>query len=757
MKIRFTHKHFYSSFFFLCTIFVMNLEFVFSNAGGVIGIDLGSEFFKAAILQPGKAFTMMENIQSKTKTPTALAFKDDERVFGADAIAKKPRFPKQVLTFFNEYLGDSYTEREINSNFQEFLDRFFIAYDFEKDTNRGTIQIKITFNKEEMILSAEELFGMLFRYIKTLADKFTQSDIRDCVVTVPNFYSYKQRLAIVQAIEMTKLNLLGIINDNIAAAIHFGQNKIFEKTEYFIFYNMGSSYTQATLASFTSNTEVRNGKTVEISKSVDILAETWNKNLGGKVLNYNLVRLLSKKFDESESRKGRQSVSKDTRVAERILPAAIKYTEILSANKEVPVTILGVDAGMNLETKLTREEFEQANYEEFSKVYDPIQTLLEKTGLGLDQISQIELIGGSVRVPRIQENLKVKLIEQGNYANLLGQHMNGDDSIALGSAFICANFTSNFKGKKVELNYKLNYQIKVSFEYICKSVEDKEIPCNVMPVNEKTILNFSSFNSTQIINVNSNQANAIKIFLFQQLEERESLILFHVLHLKEVSNSLITLKFTQNAKGLTMIDAGTTSSDINITTEYFNPKPLSNEEMLNSKNKLDKLDATDRLKIITMEKRNALESMIYSKKELLEENKYSVYAKSEELEAANQQLKEISEWYEDQGYSANFELLSLKWDLIGEIFIKFDMRIENHKNIDKAIKLFLKEKENIEKNAKETIETKPWMQDHYNHTFKNIIRDTNSWYAQFENKKTRTPLYEVKEYSLTIFKYIFNR
>jgi hypoxia up-regulated 1 len=194
------------------TLFIFTLVFfvqLYSVNNYLIGIDLGSEFFKATMLRPGRPFTMVENLQSKTKTPTAVAFKDDERVFGADAMAKKPRLPKGVFTFFHEYLAKKYSSEEV----KKFIDKFFVAYEMEEDLERGSVNLKINFNQEEYKFSSEEIFGMLFRYIKFLADKFSQTEIKDCVVTVPSFYSYKQREALAQAVEMSKLNLLGFVTE----------------------------------------------------------------------------------------------------------------------------------------------------------------------------------------------------------------------------------------------------------------------------------------------------------------------------------------------------------------------------------------------------------------------------------------------------------------------------------------------------------------------------------------------------------------
>jgi hypoxia up-regulated 1 len=439
----------------------------------LIGVDLGSEFFKATMLKPNRPFTMVENLQSKTKTPTAISFKDDERGFGADAVVKKPRFPKQVLTFFHEYLGKKYNSDEVN----QFIKEFMVSYDTEEDKERGTISIKINFNKEAFNFSIEEIFGMLFRYIKFLADRFSQTDIKDCVVTVPNFFGYKERYALAQAVELSKLNLVSMVSENVAAAVQFQMKKTFNDLEHYIFYNMGASYTQATLVSIQTQFETKNNKTQEVANVIKVLGESWDKHLGGQILNYNLIKLLMKKFDSLPIRKGKPSVIDNPIVAERILPHAERYKEILSANKEAHLSILGVDSGMNLEGKLTREEFEEGSLKDLVKSYIPVEKLLNNTGLSIGNITQIELIGGSIRVPKVQDVLKSKM---GEYSNLIGTHMNGDDSMAFGAAFICANSSSNFKGsKKVELHHGTNYELRIKLKNL--HVNNPEAPLPVCP------------------------------------------------------------------------------------------------------------------------------------------------------------------------------------------------------------------------------------------------------------------------------------
>jgi len=434
-------------------VFLLSILNIKSN---LLGIDFGTEFIKITVLKPNSPFKMVENIQSKTKTPAALAFKDEERLFGADALGKKVRFPKQVFVYMHEYLGKKYSSKQV----KQFMEDFFVSYETEEDQERKTFNFKVNFNKENLVFSTEEIFGMLFRYIKFLSDKYAGGNIVDCVVTVPAFFGHRERLAISQAVELSNLKIQALITENAAAAVQYSVDKQFNKTENIIFYNMGSSYTQATLVSYLSTFETKNNKTTELKRKINVLAESWDKQVGGNRVNYNFIRHLMQNFDSLEARKNKPSVLKDYRVAERILPSVLKYKEILSANKNTPINILGVENGQNLEGKISRETFEEINKDVFDRIYTPIEKVLQISGLTLDEISQIELLGGSVRIPKVQEELKSKV-----NANLIGQHMNGDDSMALGACFVSANFSSLFKGgKKMEFYHGSNYGIKIKLQ-----------------------------------------------------------------------------------------------------------------------------------------------------------------------------------------------------------------------------------------------------------------------------------------------------
>ena len=407
----------------------------------MMGIDLGTEFFKVTVIKPGKPFMMLENLISKTKTEMSLGLKDDEITYAYDSLSKKAKAPSNIFNYFSEYLG----RRHNDSFVKEYMQEFFQAYNISADNETETITFNFKYNNKDEQLTVVELYSMIFDYIKMLSERFTKIEMTEAYITIPSFFDYQQRQAISDALKISKLKLAGVVSENLAAAVQFQLKKIFNNETFYIFYNMGSSYTQVSLVSFKTIFQNKNNKTVDVGNEIKIFGESYDEKLGGKGFDKSLIYLMMKKFDELPIRKGKKSVFGNKKIYEKLRPWAIKYKEVLSANKEVFITVIGVEGGDDLQTKITRDEFEEINKNLISKVYNPIEDVLKKTNLTIKNISQIELIGGSIRIPAIQEEIKKKL---GDDVEILGIHMNGDDSMAFGAAYMCANSSKNFLGTR---------------------------------------------------------------------------------------------------------------------------------------------------------------------------------------------------------------------------------------------------------------------------------------------------------------------
>ena len=481
----------------------------------MMGIDLGSEYFKVTVIKPGKPFMMLENLISKTKTELSVGLKDDEITYAYDALGKKAKAPSNIFNYFSEFLGRKYNDSFI----KEYMDKFFMSYNITSDNETESITFNFKYNKNDEQISIVELYSMLFNYIKMLSERFTKIEMTDAFITIPSFFDYEQRQAISDAIKISKLKLAGVVSENLAAAVQFQLKKVFENETFYIIYNMGSSFTQASLVSFKTIYEKKNNKSVDIGNEIKIYGESYNEKIGGKVFDKNMVRLMMKKFDSLPQRKGKKSILDNKKIYEKLRPSARKYKEVLSANKEVFITIMGVEGGDDLQTKITRDEFEEINKYLINEVYSPIDDVLKKSNLTINNISQIELIGGSIRIPAIQDELKKNL---GEKSDILGAHMNGDDSMAFGAAYMCANSSKNFLGSRKtfmqnganeKFKFYLNNLENASNPYnYCKENESDKTNCHIKIQKDKEIFPLRyKYNSKRSIEIEVNTNIEVKI------------------------------------------------------------------------------------------------------------------------------------------------------------------------------------------------------------------------------------------------------
>ncbi len=865
----------------------------------MIGVDLGSEFFKVTVIKPGKPFMMMENLQAKTKTPNVIGLKDNEITFDNEALAKKARIPQNIFTFFSEYLGRTYD----NDFVQNYLKDFFVAYNISSNNESNSIEFNLKFNNKDEKLSIEELYAMLFNHIKFLSEKFAKIEIVDLFLTIPSNFDYHQRQAISQAVEISKLNLMGIVTENIAAAVQFQLKKNFENETFYIIYNMGSTTTDVSLISYKTLYNIKDNKTIDLGNQIKIYGEYCNEKLGGKYFDKNLIEFIMKKFDELPQRQGKESIKLNkniNKIFEKIRPSAIKYKEILSANKEAYIAIIGLDSGIDLQSKITRDEFNEINSDLIKQIYYPIEYLLNKSNITLNQIEQIELIGGGIRVPIIQEELKNNL---NNYSNLLGTHMNGDDTMAFGAAYMAANASQHFRGSRKTFIENGAYEI---FRiYLSNLVNENQSInyCNDNENNEKVLfehcVHLLNKNSTlfplrykydSVRNVNFNHDSNILVKITEEFpdyfEERD-LINFEVTGMenviKEMKNDNVTkepkvnLKFkyskggqitlkafasynvykyfnqyflytknkseplseeelteinemlnkskviskqemkkmyknyteslknetnqtnlnntesnnTETNKNETHFDTNNTNENNNetnkndtnnddpikdainrqikkpkliipnnftfndtlyITTELKEtllkkkrigekkefteeidlnvkeiytslPKPLTKKQIREGKEKLKHFEEVDLNRTKLIERKNTFESLLYSQKEWIENPMAKNFSLEKELEESIEFLNNKSLWYEDEGYSASYEILDKEIRNITNHFSKYEKRIKIVVDRNEAIKKFEKELNSTFIKIGKLLKDKPWTSDYYNNTF---LKDYNS-------------------------------
>ena len=777
----------------------------------MIGIDMGSEFFKVCITLPNQnKFHMVENLQSKLKTHSAIFLKGTDRIYESEAINKRLKNPKNSFSFLSPYLSI-----KKNSQFlQKYFEKYFYNYDYIFDNETSAINFKVKFvNEEEKQVETnfplEALYGMLFRYIKVISEKYykdnfnqnsdnkfykEKSEIEYCFVTVPSFYTYKQRLSIIHAVSLTNMKLLGLLNDNTAAGFYYFKRN-FDIKNYktsddnqeinFIYINIGSSYTQLSLISYNK-------------EEMKTIGEVYDKDLGGHLFTRNLVYKICEIV-------GIEKEKIDINLYNKIFPYAFKFKETLSANKELLMNF-AID-NKSYKGKLTREDFNEINKEDFNKIPKLLDDLFKQTNKTIKDINQFELIGGSIRIPEIQNIIRDYIGEDNN--DLVGTHLNGDDSIAIGAAYAIRwrkkinegiNYNLSMELNSLENNMKVNKTIvfekgtpseskkkisimtDVNLNMDIYENDEKLMSCTFTKINYEVKEFIKSMNVNKnatyskvprvefefyisrlgILNLNAQLVFNLRTYIglnitndtgvtYNSLDYIEPLNEEEKQKIKNQLNETLNPNITYSEKDLLnkKLKKGTFfDKDIPVKLDFkiidYEPKSLSEKNLKFWRKKLNFYDKREKEEVKIIELRNELESLIYEKQNFLESNNAKEYTKNTEYSSLEKLITDTKNWFEDEGsFTRNISLLDDQIDLIKNEFGKVDQRISVKKERDLEIEKFMVElKSNQKKYMKEYKPNKPWIEFFYDDEYLPRVQKLNDTLNEKIKKQNELKSYE---------------
>lgn len=311
--------------------------------------------------------------------------------------------------------------------------------------------------EERVFLSVEEVTAMIIKHAKVLAQKQGEIEIKDCVVTIPSTWNQDQRRALQDAISLAGLHLLAFVNENTAGALYYGIERNDNETHTALFYNLGSSSLKVTLAEYAAvnSTDKSYKKPIE---TVRILADTVVEDVSGLAFDRVLAEHFAEVFDKLPVRQHKSSIRSSSSGMIKLLKECNKLKEVLSANRESPFYVENLFDGEDFKSHIERKVFEEKSKSILDKLTAPIDYVLKKGNRTLEQVKVLEILGGAVRIPKVQQILSDYLgkVE-------LGAHLNGDEAMAFGAAFIGANLSHSFKVRPVWLYDGNNYDIVVYF------------------------------------------------------------------------------------------------------------------------------------------------------------------------------------------------------------------------------------------------------------------------------------------------------
>ncbi|KAF2469868.1 heat shock protein 70-like protein-like protein [Lindgomyces ingoldianus] len=470
---------------------LLGLVFLFSStasaASAVLGIDLGTEYIKAALVKPGIPLEIVLTKDSKRKEASAVAFKPlksgtlaadsfPERFYGSDAVALAARFPGDVYPNLKGLLGipregdavKVYTER-------------YPALEVVELEGRKTAALKSgIFAEGEKSFSVEELLAMELKNVKenakALAGKGT--DIQDVVFTVPPFYTVDERRALEVAARLAGLKVLGMVSDGLAVGINYATSRTFPvvndggKAEVHLVFDMGAGSASATVLKFQGKTVKDIGRFNKTIQEVHVLGTGWDRTLGGDSLNMLLVDDMISSFVELPGAKSAEltteRIKTHGRTAAKLWKEAEKVRQVLSANTQTSALFESFLDDVDFRYKVTRSKFEELAANFAARVDGPVNQALATAGLTFADIDSVIVHGGASRTPFVQNRLETLAGKSKIRANV-----NADEAAVFGAAFKAAGLSPSFRVKEIRDIDTQGYALGIQYMFNIKDRDQK--------------------------------------------------------------------------------------------------------------------------------------------------------------------------------------------------------------------------------------------------------------------------------------------
>lgn len=474
----------------LVAIFLSSISYTQSLA--VISVDLGSEWMKVAFVSPGVPMEIVLNKESKRKTPAVISFRGDDRTFGEDAITASARFPKQTYAYLLDLVG-----KKVDNPLVKQFQRRFPYYDIIADPHRGTVLFK---HDDGIDYSPEELIGMLLHRAKEFAEASAGQAVNEMVLIVPGYFNQAERQAMLQAADLAGFKVLQLMNDYTAVALNYGifNRKDFNETaQYVMFYDMGASSTTATIVSYQVVKTKERGF-VESHPQASIVGVGYDRSLGGLDMQLRLRDYLGQKFNDAK--KTPNDIFKNPRALAKLFKEAGRVKNVLSANVDHFAQVEGLLDDIDMKIQVTRDQLEDLCQDLFERIRNPVDMALKTSGLTMDVISQVVLVGAGARMPKVQERLQ-EVVKMD-----LAKNINADEAAAMGAVYKAADLSTGFKVKPFLTKDAVIFPIQVTFE---REVEGQTAPKQIKrllfgpmnPYPQKKVLTFNKHTDDFSFNV----------------------------------------------------------------------------------------------------------------------------------------------------------------------------------------------------------------------------------------------------------------